>query len=497
MTTDSALVALERRVAADLHAIRFPDQEWVIPTTGPEDTHVYDVVIVGAGHCGLTVAFALRRRGITNIQVLEAREAGAQGPWTTYGRMLTLRSPKHFNGPDLDIPSLTCEAWYTARYGPDSWNSLHRIPKDDWQEYLLWFRRVTGVPVAYQTQLTYLSPGSGSHHLAIHGPTGPDHLHARKVVFATGAEGSGGWTVPDVVRNNVPVTHYTQVADPVDFAALRGKRVGVLGGGASAYDNAATALEYGAARVDLFFRRPDLHRINPHKWTEFSGFLNHFRDLPDHWRWRFMRHVLPLNEPPPPDTFQRATRHPNFTLRLGSSWDDIHFHDDQIDVTSNGRHSYFDHLLIAVGLTQDLRLRPELADIEPHIARWADMYAPPDGEEHDGLAKFPYLGPYLEYTERTPGTAPYLADIYNFTAAATVSHGPSGASINGMKQAANRLVDGISKSFFEQSVNDHYNNLLEFDQMELDVPWPPTASDDVPARADEIDASHPPTRMSS
>ncbi|EGH49635.1 hypothetical protein PSYPI_47513, partial [Pseudomonas syringae pv. pisi str. 1704B] len=39
-----------------------------------------------------------------------------------------------------------------------------------------------------------------------------------------------------------------------------GKRVAVIGGGASAMDSAATALEAGATRVDLLIRRAELPR---------------------------------------------------------------------------------------------------------------------------------------------------------------------------------------------------------------------------------------------
>jgi cation diffusion facilitator CzcD-associated flavoprotein CzcO len=260
---------------------------------------------------------------------------------------------------------------------------------------------------------------------------------------------------------------------PIDFTRLQGRRIGVLGGGASAYDNAATALEHGAASVDLYFRRPQLHRINPHKWTEFAGFLDHFRDLSDEWRWRFMRHILPLNEPPPPETFLRATRYHCFHLHLGRQWDRVDLVDGEIVIADeNGPFpERFDHLLIAIGLKQDLTLRPELAVLEPKIARWRDVYSPPASERHEGLAEFPYLGPYFEYTERTPGEAPFLRDIYNFTAAATVSHGPSGASINGMKQAAQRIAAGICRDLFTQSVQAHWADLLTFATPELDVPW--------------------------
>jgi cation diffusion facilitator CzcD-associated flavoprotein CzcO len=476
-----ALAKLESRVRADLYMIRFPDRQWVIPTEGPEDQHVYDVVIVGAGHCGLTLAFALQRRGITNIQVFDAEEPGRQGPWTTYGRMLTLRSPKHFNGPDLDIPSLTCEAWYRARYGDESWDTIEKIPKEHWQEYLLWFQRVTSIPVSYRTRVTSVLPAQRTHEVEVESASGPDRVYVRKIVFATGADGSGHWNVPATVRDSLPAERYNQAADDIDFSALAGRRIGILGGGASAYDNAATALEQGAASVDLFFRRPELHRVNPHKWTEFSGFLDHFRDLPDEWRWRFMRHILPLNEPPPPETFKRATRHPNFSLHLGSTWESMRLVDNKIEIhTSRDAKHYFDHLIIAVGLAQDLRVRPEIRNLQPYIARWADKYTPPAGERHEGMSQFPYLGPNFEYVERAPGAAPYLSDIYNFTAAATVSHGPSGASINGMKQAAHRIADGISRDLFISSIAQHYEDLRVFAVPEMDVPWPPMIGNDHP-----------------
>ena len=44
----------------------------------------------------------------------------------------------------------------------------------------------------------------------------------------------------------------------IDFEALRGKRLAVIGGGASAWDNAATALERGAASAQMFVRRATL-----------------------------------------------------------------------------------------------------------------------------------------------------------------------------------------------------------------------------------------------
>ena len=79
------------------------------------------------------------------------------------------------------------------------------------------------------------------------------------------------------------------------------------------FDNAAVALEAGAARVDMCLRRAELPRVNPLIWTNFSGMLGHFAELDDLHRWRFMRYILekpPM--PPPQETFWRCRKFDNF-----------------------------------------------------------------------------------------------------------------------------------------------------------------------------------------
>ena len=107
----------------------------------PDGKPALDVLIVGAGQSGLAIAFALMRAQVDNILVIDRAEYGREGPWLTYARMRTLRSPKDYTGPDLDVPSLTYQAWHEARFGADSWNALELIPRELWAEYLLWMRR--------------------------------------------------------------------------------------------------------------------------------------------------------------------------------------------------------------------------------------------------------------------------------------------------------------------------------------------------------------------
>jgi cation diffusion facilitator CzcD-associated flavoprotein CzcO len=74
---------------------------------------------------------------------------------------------------------------------------------------------------------------------------------ARRVVLATGRAGAGGVFWPDFIDRGLVPDLAAHTNDDIDFAALRGKSIAILGGGASAWDNAATALERGAARVDM------------------------------------------------------------------------------------------------------------------------------------------------------------------------------------------------------------------------------------------------------
>ena len=140
----------------------------------------------------------------------------------------------------------------------------------------------------------------------------------RKLVLATGIEGGGQRRIPAFVRDKLPRAAWAHTSDDIDFAALSGRRVAVMGGGSSAFDNAATALENGAARVDIFIRRPELPVVNSYRALESAGFWRNFGDMPDADRWRFMCHLLSLSMPPPQDTLERTMRHANVTLHFSS-----------------------------------------------------------------------------------------------------------------------------------------------------------------------------------
>src|SRR5438552_16523519 len=103
-------------------------------------------------------------------------------------------------------------------------------------------------------------------------------------------------------------------SDDIHFDALRGKTVGVIGAGASAVDNAAEALEHGAARVAMLVRRPDMPRINKGMGIGSAGFWVGFHSLTDQQKWQIVNYIDEQAVPAPRDSTLRVSRHKNFSL---------------------------------------------------------------------------------------------------------------------------------------------------------------------------------------
>jgi len=217
----SALIALEAQVRADLAKTAHPSAPWLKPRPGPDAKPALDVLIVGAGQSGIATAFGLMRSQVTNILTLDKAEEGQEGPWLAYARMPSLRSPKHFTGPDLDIPCLTYQSWHEARFGKEHWQNLGLIPRNLWAEYLLWLRRVVGVAVRNGCELLEIAPAADGLLAASVTSAGVvETLYARKIVLATGQEAMGNWTIPEPLRH-LPPSVLARASEPIDFEALR------------------------------------------------------------------------------------------------------------------------------------------------------------------------------------------------------------------------------------------------------------------------------------
>lgn len=467
------LAELETLAAKALAYADYPQRAWVPPRRDAEGRSVHDVVIVGAGLNGLAIAFGLLRERVTGIKVIDRSPEGLEGPWLTYARMRRLRTPKTLVGPDLGMWPLSFPAWYAARFGEDAWQSLGRATNAEWMDYLAWFRRTAAIPVENEVSLELIRPGEDHLLLDLRRGERRETVAARKLVLAGGMTAAGGGTVPRFVKDALPPERYMHSADAIDFCALEGKRVAVLGAGASAFDNAAVALEHGAAEVHLFARRARIEQLNIKKALEFTAFLRHFGDLDMGQRWELMATLARYSVPPPPHSIQRCTDHANFRMWTSAPWQGLAMEKDVVHITTPAGVARVDTVILAAGFSVDLAARPELRRIRDDIALWHDVYLPPDDgtppEIRARLLAHPHLGPAFEYRPKPERHAPWLKHIHDFGLASVQSMGPVCVGLNGMKFGPTRLVQGLVKALFLEDAEAHMAAVRAYEQAQIEA----------------------------
>src|SRR5882672_6001462 len=446
-----ALTALAKR---ELEQLRYPAPNWVLPRDG-----LLDVLVVGGGMCGQTATFALLREGVSNLRCLDRAPRGREGPWTTFARMDLLRSPKHLTGPDLGIASLTYRAYHEAKFGTAHWEKLHKIDRVEWARYLMWLRETVGIPVenGVGVRTIELVPGA----VRINGS-----IHARKVVLAMGREGSGALRWPrfatfDPAKRAPGVFHS---ADEIDFHQFKNRTIGILGAGASAFDNAAEALEAGAAQVVLFARRPILPQVNKSKWTAFPGFLHGYSALDDARRWRFFTYIFSEQVPPPYESVLRCERHAGFSIRLGEGWTDI-VPGPKV-ITPKGEHR-FDAVIVCTGFDVNLMDRPEIAPMREAIDTWRNHVSAAEAEKYPEEARFPYLGDAFQLRGSTGNEMRELGRVHVFNWGSTMSHGALAGDIPGLEIGARRLATGIVRDLFLEDADRHWERVQVHNEDEL------------------------------
>lgn len=444
-----SLDALEATVRRDLDLTGYPIKSWVLPRAAPDGSTAYNVVIVGGGQSGLTTAYALLRQRVSNVLVLDENEPGLEGPWNNYARMRTLRSDKWVGGMDLGLPSLSIRAWYECQYGAKAWQDLGRLPRMTWHAYLQWYRKVLNLPVINRCRLITFDfdETSGLLRLEVEDKGQRRLLWTRKLVIATGIKGNGDKHVPDIV-DDLPRERWAHTHDAIDFDALKGRTVAVLGGAASAFDNATLAAETGAAHIHLYHRRKRLNFANPVAWGQFNGFLAHFADLDLPTRWRFMHHMHIYKPGPTVDTYTRAIQTPNIAIHAGVSWERAWMEDGRISILATDGLLGADFIILGTGYELDLGGLTEFSEHFDKIALWKDIFTPPGGEEDENLSQSPFVGSHFELQEREPGSAPWLRNVFNFNRGAQLSMGSMVVGLTGLKTGVTRLAQGITKQLF-------------------------------------------------
>ena len=463
------LEALEARLRQDLQWLCLPARRWVPPRRA-DGAEVLDTAIVGGGMAGLALAASLTHLGV-QTRIFDRAPEGFEGPWATTARMETLRSPKELTGPALGFAALTFRAWFEAQFGLAAWEALDKIPRLQWADYLRWYRQVLALDVQNQQRVLAVHPrADGLVQLDLADDTQdgrPYQVLARHVVLATGRDGLGGPWVPDWAQA-LPRDRWAHSAERWDPATLAGRRVAVIGGGASAMDSAGTALEAGAARVDLLVRRAELPRINKGKGAGSPGVAHGFWALLDAWKWRFRHYVNVQQVPPPQGSTLRVSRHANAHFHLGAPVHSATQRGDgalRLD-TAKGPLAT-DFLIFCTGFRLDWNLRPEFAAFAPQVRLWQDRYQPAPGQEDAELAMSPDLGALFEFQEKTPGACPGLERVHCFSYPSVLSHGAVAGDIPQISDGAKRLAQGLASSLFSEDVAAHFGAMERYAEPEL------------------------------
>lgn len=459
------LPALENQLRQDLEYLELPAKPW-IPARYHQGEPVRDVVVIGAGMCGLAATAKLLLSGVNNLIAYDAAPAGLEGPWVTFARMETLRSPKSLHGPALGLAQLTFRAWFTAQWGAEAWEALDKIPKNQWMDYLIWYRKILNLPVKNSVRLTKVTPTGDLLALDLSGAES-GRIYTRRLVLATGRSGLGGFAIPDFLAH-IDRKFWAHSAEDIDFSALKGKQVAVLGAGASAMDNAATALESGAAEVDLLIRRKAMPRINKMTGIGSQGVVHGMHLLADKWKWKFVDYTASTQTPPPRASTLRVSQHKNARFFLNCAVNSVKEQGDRLLLETSQGPMQYDFVIAATGFTNNFHGRSEFTAIAPYIRSWADgRYKPEMGTPRQSMLDAPDLGPGFEFRERTQGECPLLSHIHCFNDAAMLTHGKVSGDIPAVSAGADRLARSIIASLFSEDVEQHYARLQAFDTPEL------------------------------
>src|SRR3954451_7960983 len=154
------------------------------PASGGSFDDPIDVLVIGAGQAGLSMAWHLDRRGVRYLVIDAAPDIGHS--WRTRWDSLRLFTSARYDGlPGEDF-----------RGNPDSYPG-----KDQVADYLAGYAHRHAFPILTDTRVSRLIPYAGG--LAAHTTRGV--VHARRVVVATGAFHvpflpviEGSFSVPDV-----------------------------------------------------------------------------------------------------------------------------------------------------------------------------------------------------------------------------------------------------------------------------------------------------------
>ncbi len=458
-TNNPSLQQLQQRVDADLNALHLPAHRWILHHPG--DYSLLDVAVIGGGMAGMAVGFGLMKEGVCRVEIFDDNPRGEEGPWETSARMDYLRSSKTMPGPAMGIASLTFQSWYQAVYGETAWEQLDLVPTADWAAYLRWYREATHLPIRNEMVLQEIRPVGSNLELMFDHLGSPVIVYAHKVVLATGRKGFGGVLLPPYA-DQIPKNFCAHTADRIDTALFPNKTIVVVGAGASAFDAAGTALEYGAKEVHMLIRRDQIPIVNRFARFSFAGILHGFYSLSDQARFDFFREAFCCGIPPSVASVERVSAHDNIYLHFSTQIETIDLMPDNVILNAQKENISADFIIFATGYTIEPSMRPEFYHFIDAILLWEDRIPRWLLAKQPKLGRFPYLGGHFQFLEKKEGIAPELKNIYCFNYGAFLSHGLVSGDIPGLSVGATRLVEGIVSDLFTEDYKQYLQMIRNY-----------------------------------
>jgi hypothetical protein len=388
--------------------------------------HSTDVAIIGAGPYGLSCAAYLKGRGVDHVifgsPMLAWREHMPAGM------------------------SLKSDGFASSLYDPEDRWTLRRycmerglpyadlglpVPLEIFVAYAMDFQAQI-VPYLDRRSVARLTQRRGGFSLRLDDGT---ELQARRVVLATGINDYRH--IPMQLRHLLPEA-LTHSSDQADVSRLRGRRIAIIGRGASAVDLAMLAHEAGA-EVHLISRSPriDFHEPPPPRRTPWirmrypttgvgPGWWNlfywkapgAFRRLPLRMRQDHVRTALG----PAPGWFVRGRVEGQFPLHLGWQVARAEARNSGVNLQLAGPEAktselIVDHVIAATGFQTDIS-RLEFLDEEvrrtiatlhgaPLLSKTFEASLP--GLYFVGMPSAPTFGPVMRFAVGSRYTADRLS----------------------------------------------------------------------------------------
>ncbi|MBP8936874.1 MAG: hypothetical protein KBG72_00155 [Agrobacterium sp.] len=238
--------------------------------------------------------------------------------------------------------------------------------------------------------------------------------------------------------------------------------------GASAWDNAATALEYGAAAVDMYVRRPALLQTSKARAANYVAFYDAWPSLDPDDRWRLHCYLQRNAGPPPFETVHR-------TLAAGGKRFSVHFETTPRKATLTGEcvalhvdaeTKLFDLVILGTGFDVDIRRDRLVSGFSDRIATWADISP---GTDQSLRSRTPWLGSSFELLAlRDDPAGSDLSRIRLFNHAAAASLGLVSSDIPGAETGAGILARGLVFDLVRDNLGAIENNIRLFNEFELE-----------------------------